>query len=213
MYKQKRGILHQYISNADGPPDVIAIQETGTIPYQPGYNTHTPASPNSRIATLTAKSLTIVQHTIDGSDIDHNLIEILPAKRGQSSLFLLNLYSPPSRKKEEFDYLFATTLKLAKKNGVVILGDFNAPHPAWGYGKSTAKGNKLWELLHRQGLTIHTDPNYPTRIGNSVTRDTCPDLTMTKNLPRAEWHNSEETLGAIIAFLSQQSLSGVKTAP
>lgn len=196
MYKQKSGALHQYIRHVEDRPDIIAIQETGSTPSQPGYSTHTTSSPNSRIATLVARYLTVVQHTIDGSDIDHILIEILPTKRGQPSLFVLNLYSPPSRKKEDFDYLFATTLKLVKRNAVVILGDFNAPHPAWGYGKATTKGNKLWELIHQQGLTLYTDPNYPTRIGNSITRDTCPDLTMTKNLSRAEWHNSEETLGS-----------------
>ncbi|KAM7303296.1 uncharacterized protein ISCGN_013260 [Ixodes scapularis] len=177
------------------PPDVIAIQETGSVPSQSGYNCHT-TSADSRVATLTAKSLTTVLHQIDGSNIDHNLIEILPAKRGQMSIFVLNVYSPPSRRKENFAYLLAATFKLAKQNGVVILGDFNAAHPAWGYGKATVKGNKLWELIHQLGLTVHTDPACPTRIGNSVSRDTCPDLTMTKRLADAEWCNTEETLGS-----------------
>lgn len=60
----------------------------------------------------------------------------------------------------------------------------------------TVKGNKLWELIHQQGLTVHTDPACPTRIGNSVSRDTCPDLTMTKRLADAECCNTEETLGS-----------------
>ncbi|KAG0433727.1 hypothetical protein HPB47_019629, partial [Ixodes persulcatus] len=97
---------------------------------------------------------------------------------------------------ENFAYLLAATFKLAKQNGVVVLGDLNAAHPAWGYGKATVKGNKLWELIHQQGLTVHTDPACPTRIGNSVSRDTCPDLTMTKRLADAEWCNTEETLGS-----------------
>ncbi|KAH7957542.1 hypothetical protein HPB52_020019 [Rhipicephalus sanguineus] len=46
------------------------------------------------------------------------------------------------------------------------------------------------------GLTLHTDPAYPTRVGNSVTRDTCPDLTLTKNIKYADWVNTEETLGS-----------------
>ncbi|KAH7956339.1 hypothetical protein HPB52_008191 [Rhipicephalus sanguineus] len=46
------------------------------------------------------------------------------------------------------------------------------------------------------GLTLHTDPAYPTRVGNSVTRDTCPDLTLTKNIQYADWVNTEETLGS-----------------
>ncbi|KAH8025951.1 hypothetical protein HPB51_014284 [Rhipicephalus microplus] len=46
------------------------------------------------------------------------------------------------------------------------------------------------------GLTLHTGPAYPTRVGNSVTRDTCPDLTLTKNIQYADWVNTEETLGS-----------------
>lgn len=90
------------------PPDVIAIQETGSVPSQSGYNCHT-SSADSGVATLTAKSLTTVLHQIDGSNIDHNLIEILPAKRGQMSIFVLNAYSLPSRRKENFAYLPSRT--------------------------------------------------------------------------------------------------------
>ncbi|KAH7934882.1 hypothetical protein HPB52_001746 [Rhipicephalus sanguineus] len=46
------------------------------------------------------------------------------------------------------------------------------------------------------GLTILTDPAHPTRIGNTVTRDTCPHLTLTKNIRYADWLNTEETLGS-----------------
>ncbi|KAG0427789.1 hypothetical protein HPB47_025189 [Ixodes persulcatus] len=35
-----------------------------------------------------------------------------------------------------------------------------------------------------------------TRIGNSVSPDTCPDFTMTKRLADAKWCNTEETLGS-----------------
>ncbi|KAG0425565.1 hypothetical protein HPB47_027279 [Ixodes persulcatus] len=99
------------------------------------------------------------------------------------SIFVLNVYSQPSRRKENFAYLLAVTFKLAKQNGVAVLGGFNAAHPAWVYGKAT-------------GLTVHTDPACPIRIGNSVSRDTCPDLTMSKRLVDAEWCNTEETLGS-----------------
>lgn len=183
-YKRKHGVLQQYICNADTPPSIIALQETGSKPTQTGYNTHA-SSPESRVATLTDKSLTTIEHTIHGSDIDHNLIEILPTTRGHKSIFVLNVYSPPRQRKENFDYLVTTTSNIAKNNGLVIVGDFNAAHPAWGYTTATAKGTTLQNTIQQHRLTVITDPTYPTRIGNSVSRDTCPDLTIVKGIQQA----------------------------
>ncbi|KAH7934596.1 hypothetical protein HPB51_029037 [Rhipicephalus microplus] len=50
------------------------------------------------------------------------------------------------------------------------------------------------ELTSTLGLTLHTDPAYPTRVGNSVTRDTRLDLSFTKNIRHADWANTKETL-------------------
>ncbi|KAH7935154.1 hypothetical protein HPB52_004564 [Rhipicephalus sanguineus] len=58
------------------------------------------------------------------------------------------------------------------------------------------RGRKLAELMSTLGLTLHTDPAYPTRVANSVTRDTCPDLTLTNHIQYADWVNTEETLGS-----------------
>ncbi|KAH7969886.1 hypothetical protein HPB52_022481 [Rhipicephalus sanguineus] len=68
--------------------------------------------------------------------------------------------------------------------------------PHWGYRREERRGRKLAELISTMGLTILTDPTHPTRIGSSVTRDTCPDLTLTKNIRHADWLNTEETLGS-----------------
>lgn len=85
---------------------------------------------------------------------------------------------------------------MAGKEPLVIVGDFNAPSPHWGYRREERRGRILAELISTMGLTILTDPTHPTRIGNSVTRDTCPDLTLTKNIKHADWLNTEETLGS-----------------
>ncbi|KAH7976688.1 hypothetical protein HPB52_018124 [Rhipicephalus sanguineus] len=47
-----------------------------------------------------------------------------------------------------------------------------------------------------EGITLLTEPAYPTRTGNSVSRDMCPDLTMGINLPQPRWWNSQENLGS-----------------
>ncbi|KAH7941397.1 hypothetical protein HPB49_013331 [Dermacentor silvarum] len=44
------------------------------------------------------------------------------------------------------------------------------------------------------GFTLLTDPAHPTRLGNSVTRDTCPDLSLTRNIRHVTWENLEDTL-------------------
>ncbi|KAH7980549.1 hypothetical protein HPB49_017136 [Dermacentor silvarum] len=42
---------------------------------------------------------------------------------------------------------------------------------------------------------------HPTRIGNSVSRDTCPDLSLIKGARNYEWHNTQETLGSAHCIL------------
>ncbi|XP_042145693.1 uncharacterized protein LOC120841033 [Ixodes scapularis] len=62
--------------------------------------------------------------------------------------------------KTDYRRLIAKVVKEAGKDPVVIAGDFNAPHPGWGY------------------------------------KDTCPDLTLVKNVANAEWTNLMEQLGS-----------------
>lgn len=76
------------------------------------------------------------------------------------------------------------------------MGDFNAHHQEWGYPHQSPKGRQLWEDTHDIGLTLHTDPESPTRVGNSVSKDTSPDLTFSKNIKDLEWHNSDQNFGS-----------------
>lgn len=127
--------------------------------------------------------------------IDHVLIEIIPSRKEEGSLFILNIYSP-SRHKPKFGPLFRKVLSVAHKQALVVVGDFNAPHAAWGYSIENIKGRSLWADAQHEGLTLITDPQAPTRIGNSVTNDTTPDLTFTKNVAVSQWTNMQESLGS-----------------
>lgn len=49
----------------------------------------------------------------------------------------------------------------------------------------------LQNLLHLCNI-----PDLPTRIGNSISRDTTPDLTFTYNIKNAIWTRLDETLGS-----------------
>ncbi|KAH7962091.1 hypothetical protein HPB52_014340 [Rhipicephalus sanguineus] len=64
---------------------------------------------------------------------------------------------------------------------LLICGDFNAAHSVWGYPKNTGKGTKLWDNICNMRFTLLSDPAQPTRVGNSVSRDTCPDLTIIRD--------------------------------
>ncbi|KAH7943943.1 hypothetical protein HPB52_013721 [Rhipicephalus sanguineus] len=61
---------------------------------------------------------------------------------------------------------------------LLICGDFNAAHSVWGYPKNTGKGTELWDNICNMRFTLLSDPAQRTRVGNSFSRDTCPDLTM-----------------------------------
>lgn len=54
----------------------------------------------------------------------------------------------------------------------------------------------MHDAAQQAHLTLWTDPSYPTRISNSVARDSNPDLTYTHNIPRATWTRLDETLGS-----------------
>ncbi|KAH7965642.1 hypothetical protein HPB49_009190 [Dermacentor silvarum] len=105
------------------------------------------------------------------------MISVLPQKRGAQSIHILNVYCPPHLQRVTFAQLFYRALQAAARQPLVV-----------------ARGRKLKELISTLGFTLLTDPAHPTRLGNSVTRDTCPDLSLTRNIRHVTWENLEDTL-------------------
>lgn len=123
---------------------------------------------------MVRRNVPALQHDIEEKLIEHVLLEIFPtSKKGDRSLFILNLYSSP-KKQHRFANLFRKTIEAAKGHPLLILGDFHAAHPTWAYTKELVKGRNLWARAQREGLILITDPSQPTRQGNSVTTDTPP---------------------------------------
>ncbi|KAG0441424.1 hypothetical protein HPB47_015951 [Ixodes persulcatus] len=189
-YRRKRGALTQYLSTHTQRPDAIAIQETNCAPNLSGYETYvqnTIHGDTPRVATLVAKHIPVIEHTMDRN------------KRGGTSLFILNIYSPPkSGKKDTFDNIFHDTIRIARprENTFLIVRDFDAAHPAWGYEHETVKGRKLATTISRNQPTLLTEPDQPTRLGNSVNHDTSPDLTLVRAQKPCTWTNLQENLGS-----------------
>lgn len=94
---------------------------------------------------------------------------------------MINIYSPPRAHKDVFGPLFLKAQQLAQGQPLLILGDFNAHHRAWGYHYYSAKGRRLWDDWHTHQLTLITDVSYPTRLGTGLHRDTTPDLAFTSS--------------------------------
>ncbi|KAH7960472.1 hypothetical protein HPB49_020132 [Dermacentor silvarum] len=116
------------------------------------------------------------------------------AKSGAQSIHILNVYCPPHLQRVTFAELFYRALQAAARQPLVVVGDFNAPSPHGGYHYEKARGRKLKELISTLGFTLLTDPAHPTHLGNSVTCDTCPDLSLTRNIRHVTWENLEDTL-------------------
>lgn len=85
---------------------------------------------------------------------------------------------------------------------IVVAGDFNAPHHAWGYPRTEPKGADLWQTASDLNLTLVTDPAFPTRTGNSCSRDSTPDLTFVGSEGEVSWVNLGIDLGSDHCILS-----------
>lgn len=200
-YRRKRGALTQFLATQEQLPDAIALQEAGCVPSLSGYvafcQETTSEEENPRVSTLVSKHIPVIEHSLETS-IPYVFLELLPQKRGHCSLFLLNVYSSPSKSKDTFNHLFRDALRIAcpKDNNLLIVGDFNATHTTLGYAKASAKGRKLMDAIDVYRLTLLNEPDQPTRIGNSISRDTCPDLTLARTRDSCSWTNLGESLGS-----------------
>ncbi|KAH7938930.1 hypothetical protein HPB52_002480 [Rhipicephalus sanguineus] len=84
--------------------------------------------------------------------------------------------SPGGRSRSIWSFTLTCAVRAAK-SPFLVLGDFNVKHLDWGYPKTDGPGTRLWQLAHDLRLTLLTNPTQPTRVGNSVCRDTTPDLS------------------------------------
>ncbi|KAH7941399.1 hypothetical protein HPB49_013333 [Dermacentor silvarum] len=76
---------------------------------------------------------------------------VLPTGSGAAPL-ILNCPTKPWRK------TLNRALRVAGRDPLLIVGDFNAPSRVWGYRREEKRGRKLAEFTSTPGLTLHTDP-------------------------------------------------------
>ncbi|KAG0423246.1 hypothetical protein HPB47_000965 [Ixodes persulcatus] len=94
-----------------------------------------------------------------------------------------------------------------RTNSLVIVGDFNAAHLTWGYVQNPT-GRRLAQAIANNHLAIMTEPEQPTRMGNSDCRDTCPDQTLVGTQTSCSWSNLDETLRSDLSILETEVCDG-----
>ncbi|XP_077547993.1 uncharacterized protein LOC144160638 [Haemaphysalis longicornis] len=210
-YDPKEATLQQHLRQVTRRPDIIMLQETRAENVRlPGYRS-VASRPKDRgtarrggrgVCTMVKKGITFVEHELlNNSMIEHTMVEVVTGKKKKESTYIANVYSSPSHGKQKFKALLYKASKIAgPDNRLIICGDFNAQNQAWGYQRTLAKGRDLMQDSTDLGINLITDPTQPTRTGNSVTRDTTPDLTFVRKgkNDRAdfEWRNTGNNLGS-----------------
>ncbi|KAH7953744.1 hypothetical protein HPB49_011818 [Dermacentor silvarum] len=150
--------VHLQNISPDTLPSVIVLQERLAPVKLSDYTSFHPSSEaHPNVATL-----------LDVSDCAHLLLEILPRRRTEASLFVLNVYSPPKAPSAPILLVLRKALSCAGHNALVVLGDFNTPHASWAYPQNTRKGHSLWTFIRNESLSIFSDFAGSTRIGSSA---------------------------------------------
>ncbi|KAG0410945.1 hypothetical protein HPB47_011920 [Ixodes persulcatus] len=119
-----------------------------------------PHPPSPAAAVLVRRNVTVAQRELEGVKIPHVFVELIP-KIGQG-LFVPNVYSKPLLQ-HRFGELIRRARAVAGDGPLLIADDFNAPHAAWGYGRETSKGKRLWEASQDQGLEFIANPATPRK--------------------------------------------------
>lgn len=153
-----------------------------------------PSSPWA--TTYIQRNISFIFHDLSNLYSDCILLELLPRRTGQAGYFVLNIYSHPRDGLRSVFDAIDRAMKIASSAPIVITGDFNAPHVDWGYAKNTRKGISLSRYIQQNGCTLVNDCTLATRIGNSVSRNTTPDLTFTRNVRQANWMHTGVNLGS-----------------
>lgn len=71
----------------------------------------TPDNEEPNTAILTRRHLTASYKNLGGVDVEHDIIEILPQRKGDPCLYILNIFSLPSACKHRFGVLFSRALR------------------------------------------------------------------------------------------------------
>lgn len=207
--KRKKADFRCHIQNAGQQPDIILIQEAHGCHTIPDYTTFSSPSithtkRRTQQSTTPVLTLTLVHNSIPAIQIDTSewntdtqetvAVQCQPTST-MAPLTVINTYWKPGRDIGSVDWVKRVAHD-HKHSHLVVAGDFNSRHTAWGYTDSSPRGRKLQGVTTQAKLTLLNDILQPTRIGNSVERNTMPDLAWTNQPKYAQWYNTQENLAS-----------------
>ncbi|KAG0411073.1 hypothetical protein HPB47_011816 [Ixodes persulcatus] len=188
--------LTQYLNTLDRKPDVILLQNTqGThnlpqyTPYTQPSITQTDRRQNIYTPTLVTTYISKERPSIQLNTTDINtahqehVIITLQPRNCPNSITIVNAY---------------------------WLGYFNSPNVFRGYPNTQHNGRLLEQATAQTSTTLANDTTQPTRTGNSVERDTNPDLAFHHGPSVTEWSASDEQLGGDHRLIHLTLIANVK---
>lgn len=132
-FRGKRAPLQLLLPTLSPTPQVLLLQDTATQATLPSYSsTHSDTTNAPRASTLVHRALTYKTHYIT-SDTPCVITEIIHHTHTIPSIFIANIYHPPSQPMASLDSLFRELHRLAGKHPLLIGGDLNSQHTDWGY--------------------------------------------------------------------------------
>lgn len=191
-------------------PAFLLLQETLDTPKISGYDAFVNPSIPRKGATpgyaaiLVDASIPAAQLQVPASNSNmHEVVAIVAQPPHAKKIILVSAYYQPyssSTGTGPFTWL-QHLINTNPNTPILVGGDFNAHHTAWGYSTNSARGTKLVELTEILNLQLMNDIIYPTRIGlHPSQKDTTPDLTWPRQVLR---NHGSPTLqrGAVIIYL------------
>lgn len=168
-------------------PAFLLLQETLDTPKISGYDAFVNPSIPRKGATpgyaaiLVDASIPAAQLQVPASNSNmHEVVAIVAQPPHAKKIILVSAYYQPyssSTGTGPFTWL-QHLINTNPNTPILVGGDFNAHHTAWGYSTNSARGTKLVELTEILNLQLMNDIIYPTRIGlHPSQKDTTPDLT------------------------------------
>ncbi|KAH7954455.1 hypothetical protein HPB49_018755 [Dermacentor silvarum] len=152
--RTKRADLRLFLSTFEHLPAVVALQEPGKGATLTNYSTfqQDPSSCLCVHRNYTANKVDLDLQT----DYSYAMVTLLPLRKQDPSIHILDVYYSPKLQNVSFADLFSRALRVAGRDLLLIVGDFNAPSRVWGYRREEKRGRKLAELKSTLGLTLHT---------------------------------------------------------
>ena len=109
---------------------------------------------------------------------------------GQGRFLLVNVYLEQTENlKRTLDGIKMLLLKYLIP--IIVVGDFNAKHRAWGSSEQDSRGGKIMDFIIINALELHNQPSlgptfWTTRAEGFI------DLTMSKNFDNCQWNILKE---------------------